>query len=161
MLEVQLAFSHLTVDVATPPDTEPAPYTALINAAQSVIAVIALATKVQKLRKEVRALQKQALHKLQTVTPAAVAQTTAVVEPMINAPIPTHTTPIDAPIHNPTAIALTYKAPRGTKTHNRPRCGKSGLMTNTPNIPNEFAPGDRSRCETCYGWRVVRGVTAI
>ena len=161
MLEVQLAVSHLTVDVATPPDTEPAPSTALINAAQSVISVNALATKCQKLREEVRALQKKALHKLQTVTPAAVAQTTAVVEPMIDAPIPTHTTPIDAPIHIPTAIALTYESTYGSKFHNRPYCGRSGLMTEAVNVPNVFTPGDRSRCETCYGWRVVRGVTAI
>ena len=105
-------------------------------------------------------IQRAVAH-LTVVVAAAVAQTTAVVEPMIVAPIPTHTTPIDAPIHNPTAIALTYKSNTGDKFHSRPWCGGSGLMTEAANVPNVFTPGDRSRCEKCYGWRVVRGVTAI
>jgi len=158
LLEVQRAVDAPPTSVFTaPPDTEPA----LILAAQNTIYLKEIEAALIKAHSALKIAGKYAMDDLKKATPAAVAPTTTVVEPMINAPIPTHTTPTEAQTETPTAIASIYKSPKGTKYHYSPYCGNSGQMPIAINAPTEFAAGDKSLCERCYSRRVAGTATAI
>lgn len=158
VLEVQRAVdAHPTSVVAAPPDTEPVKKTALLVAAQITIYFNEIEAALRIALAAVKVESKNAMHDLKMATTAAVAQTTMEVT---DTPIAIYIAPTEAQTETPTAIALIYESPYGIKYHNREYCGRSGQMTIANNAPIEFAPGDTSLCEKCYGRRVVGPATA-